>query len=480
AAIPAFRTRMVSPGPLAAAHAGLSCDQCHAPFENSSHTTCLSSGCHADIEIRHPFEPASWTGHGGTLAAARIGTNGCTICHSMHAGEDIKPSYDEVERTSCYYCHDRDVPDVGAEVKWRETFVTFDHQKHVSRGLGCADCHVKAAAGGEGDFAQVRYERCQECHSGVDGIPTLTTSWHGSDSGNCQWCHENTGDPELKTVERSKSREIAHYTVKRRVHDFAAHAGLKDVEGRTCISCHRRGGETLLAGTTVDAPFEHALHVATLSDATACAKCHGAIAESKTLAAGARPSIEECAACHHPPGQPNENLVLARTSGADADETERRRDFPHAFHTTERALAHPLLADGCLTCHDLGLDSEDGTRGPTTKPIANDCAQCHSDHALIGGGGCAGCHTPKSNGGLGHLAFTGVGVERVAVDFPHHIAGHQQESGYLKCDACHSEIGNSTELGPGLTLPSWPGSCQVGGCHVDETETRSFHFTGSR
>ncbi len=479
---PAARLNLIAPGPLSAAHAGagLTCSSCHHSSGGATHNACLS--CHEDKNVQHPGKPSDWTPH-GFFGDAVLAENGCVSCHREHGHEEFVPTTEQANR-QCQHCHDNSRALNLGDVKTDRTitFTSFDHQKHIAQGQPCATCHKKDNTTGR-DFGVVDYEVCQGCH-GPEGIRRqelaahwpgdgfiFSPRWHGTDGNNCARCHTKAYAKELRTVTRpgldGKPTE-ASFTLARRKHDFVKHASLRDADGRSCQSCHRKNERTLLAETEFTGPFRHALHVRELGGDASCRTCHEDVFLAEGLATEDYPGppLTTCEGCHA------QNIKRRNAPVASSDRITRI-DFPHAYHTTEAARRHPDLEDGCISCHVFDKTNVHDLGAPTLREGVADCTGCHSNHENISGNACQHCHKP------GDAVFANRRtVRRAVVDYPHHSKNHAaftQEN----CDACHGNVVQATSIDFDLPVPSEK-TCMTSGCHTISPTSGQFHFPLSR
>ena len=202
--------KMVSPGPLIAAHADLSsdCFACHSPGRGASADKCM--GCHKPTEI------GVRTTRGALIIPVKykisfhqeLIESDCMRCHRDHKGSILpegerKPFAHTLltvqVRNQCASCHSPPVDDIHRQVNDRcdqchrqnsWTPATFDHNKyfaldrnhdakcstcHASRKFSeytCYGCHEHSrekvqAAHLEEDIQQ--FDDCVKCHRSAQG-----------------------------------------------------------------------------------------------------------------------------------------------------------------------------------------------------------------------------------------------------------------------------------------------------------------------
>lgn len=369
--------------PLAAPHASLACERCHAPAgapfaeRHAPRPPEACAACHADA-------------HEGQFARGPLAGVGCLGCHERerfvppafgveHHAATAFPLTGSHLAVACEACHAR--PGPGAPRAFHGT------------GSACADCHADAH---EGRLAAPAARACEGCH-------TTTT---------------------FAALDRD-AFDHARWTA------FA----LEGAHARAaCASCHERGGESA-GGAPARAPVpdacadchadphggQFARPVAGSADVaprTDCAACHDAAAF-----APARPGFDHalwtgwdtggvharvaCGACHPPRAEPDRlgrrTLLAAGRACADCHAD------PHAGQFAVGG------ATDCGACHaEQGTlaFSHERTRFPLDARHARlDCGACHRPWPLSGGGSvvryrplgtaCGDCHAAETSAGTG-------------------------------------------------------------------------------
>ena len=198
---------MISPGPLASAHAALAtdCFACHVPLHGATSEQCVS--CHAisDIGLR--------TAKGAPVASPRakvafhqqLSKQNCMTCHRGHEGSALafgsRASFSHelllpTVSAKCETCHTP--PDTTihrgisancgqchSQQRWKPA--KFDHAKlfllEGDHNVACATCHV--------DNDTSRYT-CFGCHEHQpDGIRAKHLREGISNFENCVQCHRS-------------------------------------------------------------------------------------------------------------------------------------------------------------------------------------------------------------------------------------------------------------------------------------------------
>ena len=178
----AYPQLMVSPGPLAPAHAALAsdCFACHAPMRGAAAERCIACHALADIGLR--------TTKGVSITQAQpmkasfhqaLGEPDCMACHSDHAGPKLthrsrKPfphaALQSATRERCDTCH-----------------AAPANALHRSLGMACANCHKteawKPARFDHAALPPAEAGRCESCHKApADAL-------HRQVTGSCAPCH---------------------------------------------------------------------------------------------------------------------------------------------------------------------------------------------------------------------------------------------------------------------------------------------------
>ncbi len=204
-----YPQRMISPGRLDAAHAGLAtdCFACHTAFTGAASEKCVA--CHTVDRIglfTTKGVPIASTG----LRAAfhqHLSQQNCMACHAGHAGTKAAGGgrsfshglLDPALRAQCGSCHRK--PDDGlhrafadncsqchSPAGWKPA--SFDHDKFFSldsdHNVACTTCHLN------NDTA--RYT-CYGCHEHTEaGIRARHLREGIRDVSNCVQCHRSAHD----------------------------------------------------------------------------------------------------------------------------------------------------------------------------------------------------------------------------------------------------------------------------------------------
>jgi hypothetical protein len=470
----------LSPGPLAAAHAGLEgsghCLDCHRSGKGVAPELCLD--CHTAVGARVAA---------GRGLHARPGHDACERCHIEHNGRAF------------------------ALVWWGDAGVrSFDHEQagHTLAGahasLECRQCHRPErlrdpsglrAGGASLDTTFLGLGRaCASCHADVHGgtLGDACTSCHGQErwSPATGFDHDGTAWP-LRGRHRAQRCEACHAS---RRSDAAARSSaspaergataavglfVDDVRGTTCAACHQdphRGrlgsgcadchGET--SWTAIEeGSFEHGKTRFPLHGRHASVDCGGC---HRPDAAAERGEFERCDSCHR---DPHLGQFAARSDQGDCQGCHDEQGFaPARFSIADHArTAYPLdgahLAVPCDGCHVPAHEVAPASSAPAAAdatdprpPIGSRARRYHFPSTA-----CAACHgTPHDEGAAASAACDSCHVTSgwTAVRFDHTTTRFPLEAAHarLECTSCHRP-----DRAPAASLP--PGGLPLGGLPLD-------------
>jgi hypothetical protein len=492
---------LISPGPLARAHAALdgvgNCAKCHDAGHELSPEKCLS--CHKPIADRM----ARKTG------VHRNVTGDCRQCHVEHRGKDadlrrIDPqSFNHaaetgypiehlharlaatcaachktrsflVARPSCDACH-KDVhnPTLGADCTrchatdqaFKTTRQRFDHAKAqfrltgAHRQVACEKCHVA------GRFRGLHFDACSACHKTPHRreLAPACTSCHVTDAWKTRTVdHARTGFALAGAHARVACASCHKTGVKVALRFDQCAACHSDVHRASvkgdCRSCHTETGFT-------PATFDHAARtgfpLVGRHEPLACRKCHAGItADNVPLArkvvdfSGTAPA---CVSCHKDEHRGDFGRACDACHRSD---TFKVAGFTHPRSPEFFAGRHTGVA--CVKCHmrpSVAGGAKPATAGlalRATNP-AQTCSTCHADpHLGQLGPACDRCHTidaPK---------FAASRFAHEKTTFP--LSGRH---GTLACVKCHPAETRVFPAGAGTAtrLAATPTECQA--CHKD-------------
>lgn len=139
------------------------------------------------------------------------------------------------------------------------------------------------------------------------------------------------------------------------------------IDDESCVGCHRQTNENLVAQWMGSAHFDNGV---------GCEDCHTGSHEAMFGSEGAVPA-SICAGCHAA-----EAKEFARSGHSDAWRSAQE-------NARFKALPPAMGRQGCMTCHDIGREWPDGSRGQ--------CNHCHSGHRFSAlearePRACEGCH----------------------------------------------------------------------------------------
>ncbi len=416
--------KLLSPGPLAKAHATLegaaSCQQCHEPGRQVTAARCLT--CHQPIAERIRARKG----------VHRDAAGGCVTCHVEHAGVDanIRPfdtrRFDHAAQTgfpldgrhaaiasdcarchktrsfltvqpACASCHaDPHKPSLGSACvschptsrAFKEASRTFDHDKAAfplagaHQRVACERCHVKQT------FKGLKFATCADCHR----------SPHRQTLGDsCATCH---------APDTWKTKKIDHART-----GFALRGSHAQLD---CVKCHTK------PPTQVHLKFAK------------CADCHADVHRGAFK--------PDCSACH----------TESKFGGA-----------PFDHKTTAFPLDGKHAPLSCASCHKQA--SATGARVALPRPVefkglSTACSSCHADpHKNELGTRCEPCHTSAS------FKVTQFNHPRSPDFFGGQHAG-------VACAACHIADSPRQPRRTGVPIDGWKFknlalACTV--CHVD-------------
>jgi hypothetical protein len=367
--------QVLSPGPLAQAHANIEgdddCTKCHQSANQVVARLCLD--CHKDLGS----ELASAHGLHGRQYKSRP----CQECHVEHVGRNTKlirwPG--------------------GAMEKLDHALTGWALEGSHTR-VACLKCHTKASPQGRPQFLAAR-SACASCHKDPHA---------GRFTAECKTCH---GVVEWKAFERTRfDHKLARFALTGKHVDVACercHAGTPpkwqpvafatceachadphnaQFKPRPCTACHDTTGWA--SGSDRMRGNHPGLSLASGHARVACKTCHDR-GNDRPPSRGAR-----CESCHRPV---HVAKFAARCESCHA--AIKWVGLPDSVGRdnhgkTRYPLAGKHQAVACAQCH------------PTARPVAQRfrqlsfaaCNACHGDahkgeFAARGGGECAPCHT---------------------------------------------------------------------------------------
>lgn len=492
---------LVSPGPLARAHASVEgadnclkchergrkvtperCLVCHAPIAKRMQekrgvhkdvTECVS--CHVDhagVEgTLRPFDTTKFD-HAAVTGFPLDGRHQppavrCESCHTTRSFLQARPACSSCHADShkgtlgsdCTSCHSTAVSFKQARTRFDHTRARFD-LTGAHRTVACEQCHRA------GRFRGLQFAACTACHQDP----------HQARLGpSCTNCH-TTDKWATRTVDHARTRFPlvgAHTTVACvKCHQAGF---VKPIKSDTCSSCHVnvhrdsvkedcRACHTETSFT--NAPFDHAARtgfpLAGRHAGLECRKCHTAIAASKAPPAQATIDFggvsAQCVACHAD--------THKGTYGTTCDACHRPTGFSVAGFTHPRApefFAGAHTAVTCVRCHVPDAPARLARTGPPATPRppvppSMACAACHADpHLGQLPGACDRCHAVD-------------GAKFKAVRFSHRTAAFpltgRHES--LECAKCHTSAVRAYPAGTGSAVQFRPMAKDCASCHKDE------------
>jgi len=490
--VPAW-AQLLSPGPLAAAHANLEgddqCGHCHTAGKGIANSLCTN--CHVKIATSKGLHGRAWAGQS------------CAKCHSDHRGRGFAlvrfnpKSFDHGQvwtlngahaQAKCNDCHkSRSWQGLG-------TGCTSCHKDpHAGRFGACLNCHNEAKWGqvkiDKFDHNLARFQLkgahasvpCGNCH----GSPPR---YRGLDFSTCATCHHDPHKGRFSTTCTNCHNESDFHSIHMKA---GAHPGVSLAGGHgrvACGRCHDRGQFSRPSRGPSCASCHKPVHKAPFGKR--CERCHASI---RWLGLPARTGLRahektayplhgkhvttKCTQCHLPslPTQKRfRELQFDRCTRCHQDEHSgefAKRDggecaachtdagfsptlFGAELHSTTRfALAGHHIAVPCNDCHKNHTG-----KAPRLEwnHVESKCAKCHDNphgnqfDAEMKKHGCAGCHTP-------------LGWDLPNID--HSFWPLTGRHASAPCGRCHTPSEADRKLGRGASYKNTPRECE--GCHND-------------
>ncbi|MEZ4226121.1 MAG: cytochrome c3 family protein [Polyangiaceae bacterium] len=443
--------QLLSPGPLAGAHASLegdeNCTRCHTSGRGTSNGLC--NNCHGNVTKQGMH--------------ARAFSGACARCHSDHRGRGFAmvrfspngfdhgqtgwPLRGAHGQTKCNKCH-KSRSWIGVA-----TACTACHKDpHDKRfGLNCLGCHNesnwKTVNLKQFNHNQSRFPLrgahasapCGNCH----GSPAR---YRGLDFGNCTSCHKDPHGGRFSSTCTNCHNENSWHQISMKA---GAHPGLSLANGHSRVNCRKCHDKGIYAPPT---------------RGRACVNCHKPVHEADFG--------KSCHKCH----ASIKWLGLPRKTGLRAhDKTPfslhgKHVDVActgcHSPQKTTQQRFRELSFAKCRDCH------QDAHGGEFAKRDGGECGGCHSDsgfrpsqfgiraHASTGFAldgkhtavPCSSCHTNSPKDGK-RLDWRGAKrVCETCHENPHgtQFAKEMKQGG---CKNCHSPLGWHS---PRIDHRSWP------------------------
>jgi hypothetical protein len=474
-----------------AAHAALSCLECHAVLENGPtgldfaipKDLALCRRCHSEHGDKNPKNQSL----GNLLTKA--GPNACVTCHLTRTRDAAR------QRNDRQFLHRDHLSDGDQSTAgWTQGACSLCHQKVAAAppirpdnyaalflgpgqaGASCGKCHrdhpLQLDASGKLDVdasvaglawekrartgvittfshakhtAVERLKQCTTCHPpSPSGEPQTDATYvtcvachtdravENHPNGVCMRCHQNA----LPATEAAAA--IATQTVKREVAAgfvLKSHAhpeitsGGAPLEGEKCSECHLGRPAALLRPRA--RPFDHASHLAGAPTSADCLNCHKNVIA--TVDNGFVHRYDD-----PPPGQAMSCEQCHRGSDFATPREVKERPVPKFSHRPHLASKKRKLE--CADCH-----RSDPTRASSLGvPTVDSCKECHG-HVdpkkveLTGskstgqqGGRCDFCHAPDPQHEKDEFKF------EVVRSSGRLEPGHQWHDRNGGCEACHA------------------------------------------
>ena len=444
--------------PLLGSHRDVACTKCHPKnvfnLPSAKPDSCGNVGCHQSPHEGHLFgaRPCEWC-HSPTFKTLK---NIQVFDHSERTRFDLGPAHRQIK---CEQCHTKALGEAKPSRACEQCHAKDNHHGDRFREFGsppkCETCHPsggpKFTPSNFNHGARTKFElkfkhaeqTCRGCHRGkgpadfekfaFDGNKDCKACHahakvHSDDqhpdgkykSAQCLQCHENGGNPQMRTSKDNKLVNDVHGPQG----TFPLIKKHKDVP---CASCHTgrdAKNKTSFSDLKPDCNaagqcHEDSLHKASLG--AKCINCHVSgtwdalkFDHAQPFPADAKGKVaafplkgehknNKCEACH-----PTRNFVEAGTTCASAgchleDDAHKGRlgtkceqchneagdnTFNHNTMSAFR-IDGKHLAVRCADCHP----------SVTFKPRPTDCFGCHPEPAVHRGQygtGCAQCHTTRT------------------------------------------------------------------------------------
>lgn len=477
ALVPSAAGAQISPGPLAAPHAGLegalNCVQCHGPRKGSMSASCLA--CHRDVGWLRERDR-------GFHAGREVRGRECAACHPDHAGAGFAliawpgGKRDSFDHGSAGWALEGGHRDLRCEECHATEYRVSDAARlskrtRVAGWMGlettCVSCHRE-----DDPHRGALDARCETCHDSRAWEPAPRFTHDDTDyplTGEharvaCAECHLA---PRLPIRLDAAGKPVPVYAPV----PFRSCGDCHDDPHRgrfstRCAECHTTEGFAVAEGRS----FKHALTRYPLQGRHArvdCAACHG-----RDLATP-KPAFDACGSCHSDPHRGE--AVLAGTP-RDCAACHRVDGFAPSTYTVAQHASAPYPLEGrhagvsCVKCHAKPAARSPGT---TARAVARlrmpftRCADCHADvhagqlAARPDQGACESCHAVA---GWAPSTFASHARTRLPLE------GRHAE---VPCRACHG--GDRPSLPPpapraslgtaGVSVTLASAAC--GSCHVD-------------
>lgn len=484
---------MLSPGPLAKAHAqldGAQCQQCHEAGRKVSPPRCLS--CHKPVADRIAAKKGVHRAATDCVQCHKehAGVNGDlrhidtrTFNHAVEAGYPIDGQHAKVA-ANCAACHKR-----RSFLEARTTCVSCHADPHKSAlGAECTKCHSTAvaftAARTQFDHSTARFAltgahrkvTCEQCHKNA--------VYKGLQFGGCTACHKEPHENRFSatcttchTTDTWKTQNVQH--ARTRFPLVGAHAKvacarchtsgtmIETIRFDTCSACHVNVHRESIKddcrachdeSSFRKGTFDHALKTTFAlkgkHDGLACVKCHtsvsGADVPLARVVADFSGAHSECVSCHLDK-DPHKGTFGRACDSCHTVATFSVKEFRHPKEPVFFAGQHQPVA--CEKCHTA--DTADRP-APATPPVF-DCVSCHVDpHLGQLASGCDQCHRVDG------VKFAAVAFSHVRARLP--LTGRHETTACAKCHATETRAYPSRS---GTAVTYKPLALECRSCHQD-------------
>lgn len=367
------------------------CNSCH--IMNPSYGAWASSGhkgvhcydCHMDD---------------GAINYLKAKVNGLKEVYLVVTNSVTTPGTDEKAWDRCQKCHAKLLGPSSQQTD------SFEHYKHISKGLDCKQCHGNLVHGKENkDFKQL----CVDCHKNKVATPTSHSTpefkvTHGQaflkNNNSCELCHSEGQGKEMCQKCHGLAMPHPNQFVDKHVAEIksanATSANANTAGTEVCLKCHLAKPDDLprkaqscqaCHGITLPHPQDflsgHGKAVQDQGDKT-CLNCH------KDQPAGQTRLAKSCDSCHgikmpHPQNFQSQHAADVKTNGSQTCLNCHKND------------GKPRKTKTCEQCHGLTMPHPAGYKGQHTSVVAAQgtqvCLNCHKKDGLARKAiTCQSCH----------------------------------------------------------------------------------------
>jgi hypothetical protein len=505
--------QVMSPGPLAQAHASIDsdddCTKCHESGKRVVAKLCLD--CHKDLN-------AAMTATRG-LHGKQYKGKPCEECHVDHLGKGSKlvrwpgGAMEKLDhdltgwrlegghvKTKCLACHTKKSPLGKSQFVGTSTTCAGCHKDpHQGKfSSECAKCHSvkewKTFDKTAFDHKLTRYPltgkhtsvSCEKCHTGAP------PKWKPLEFSTCESCHADPHKGQFKPKACTTCHETASWDVgadKMR----GSHPKLSLANGHlkvACEACHDRGNNKPPSKGSKCESCHKPVHLAKFG--TRCESCHASIkwaglpeSVGRDNHAKTRYPLElkhttvACASCHQKTKPVAQRFKHLRFDACLSCHPDQHKGELAKYDNGECKTCHTLAG---FTPTSFGIQLHARAFVLDGKHIATPCGGCHTKPRprlsfVVGKQACAECHDnphgqqfakEMTQGGCVHCHSTADWHQSKIDHSSWPLVGVHART---KCAACHGEQKTGAESAAYRGIPR---DCE--GCH-DDTHAGQFRQT---